>query len=166
MFVSDFCIIFHIRESPWSPQIRVGSVGTMEGWPRVQASSSQGEVKVLEERAGSYWHRNVNESAVSWCKIAEFSGCHLQLGMERQPKVIMTFQEKGHLRVLEWVQASELSLEVKCFRNLCVTLQSSSFSFSCLVITVQWWHWNILIAVSKSTIYKSNKKKSGNFWFM
>lgn len=87
-FVSDFCIIFHSRASPWSPQIRVGSVGTMEGWPRVQASSSQDEVKVLEQRAGSFYcHRNMmNEIAVSWCKIAEFSCCHLQLGTERQRK--------------------------------------------------------------------------------
>jgi len=28
-------IIFHIGEIPWYPQIRVGSVGTMEGWPGI-----------------------------------------------------------------------------------------------------------------------------------
>lgn len=108
----------------------------------MQASSSQGEVEVLEERAGSFCHRNVmDETAVSWCKIARVLVLPLSAGDGETTKVIMTFQGKGHLRVSALVQASELSLEVKCFRNLCVTLQSSSFSFSCFVITVQWWQY-------------------------
>lgn len=88
-FLSFFCI----RETPWSPQIRVGSAGTVEGWPRMQTNSCQGEVTVWEERE--------LEDAIAemWMKLQFLLMQNSRIlvltwGEAAETKVLVTFQEK------------------------------------------------------------------------
>lgn len=133
----------------------------------MQTSSCQGEVKVCigGKTAGSYCRRYVNETAVSSDAKQQNTGITFSWGC-KDNKVLVTFQEKGHLWVLEWVQASKLSLEVECFGNLFwVTLQSYMFYFflfywlqlSC-GIEIYW------IAVLKQHYLRNKMKKLGGIF--
>lgn len=127
-----------IWETTRSPQISVGSAGTVEGWPGCKHAAV---------RLGRRYRRIKSLKLPS--KKCEWNGCSDSASLP-------DFQEKGHLWVMEWVRASELTSEY--FRNLFWAILQLLFSFSyCLQSSYGFEMY--LIVVLNSII----KQKSGDF---